>query len=168
MTTVTMATFPSASEIETVKRTNKFLQALGSRTPLADRREHVRDLIAAWVGGTTQVAKAIPVSSEALAADFRFDEQNGSTLSIRPPDSQEKRSATVAPVIWGEGTCSGRICEWTLARGWKCRTLVSRAAQAFSVGTWFAAFRPLESKDEDKRPRILSAADAGQNQRGCS
>jgi len=40
--------------------------------------------------------------------------------------------------------------------------------QAFSVGTWVRPhLRPLESKDEEKPTGvILSAADAGQNQRG--
>jgi len=56
MTTVTIATFPSASEIgKTVKRTKQILAKRSDlERQLADRREHVRDLIAAWVGGTNK------------------------------------------------------------------------------------------------------------------
>ncbi|GAC1630118.1 MAG: DUF1553 domain-containing protein [Candidatus Acidiferrum sp.] len=137
---------------------------------LAERREHARDLIAAWVGDTAQVAKAVPVSSEALAARFRFDEQNGSTFIDSASRTAKRRvSATVAPVIWGEGTWFGPYMRMDIG------TLLAvpdigqvEPTQAFSVGTWVRPhLRPLESKDEDKPTGvILSAADAGQNQRG--
>src|SRR5215470_7256393 len=84
-------------------------QALAKRSDieqqLVSRREHARDLIAGWMSGTQQVPKAIPVSPESLVARFRFDEQNGSTFVDSAPGAVKKKiAATVAPVIWGEGT----------------------------------------------------------------
>src|SRR5438309_5696078 len=47
-------------------------QALAKRSEieqqLTSRRDHARELIAAWIAGTAQVPKATPVSSESLAA----------------------------------------------------------------------------------------------------
>jgi mono/diheme cytochrome c family protein len=137
---------------------------------LAERREHERDLIAAWLGGTAQVAKTVPVSSEALAARFRFDEQNGTTFIDSASRTAKKSvSATVAPVIWGEGTWFWPYMRMDIGTRLEVPDLGQvEPTQAFSVGTWVRPhLRPLESKDEEKPTGvILSAADAGQNQRG--
>lgn len=137
---------------------------------LAERREHARELIAAWVGGTAQVAKAVPVSSEALAARFRFDEQSGSTF-VDSASGTAKRNvtATVSPVVWGEGTWFWPYMRMDIGTRLEVPDVGQvEPAQAFSVGTWVRPhLRPLESKDEEKPTGvILSAADAGQNQRG--
>jgi mono/diheme cytochrome c family protein len=137
---------------------------------LAERREHERDLIAAWVSGTGQAPKAVPVSSQSLAARFRFDEQNGSTFVDSAAGTAKKSaSATVAPVIWGEGTWFWPYMRMDIGTQLEVPGLGQvEPAQAFSVGTWVRPnLRPLESKDEEKPTGvILSAADAGQNQRG--
>jgi len=136
---------------------------------LAERREHARDLIAAWVGGTAQVAKAVPVSSEALGARFRFDEQSGSTFVDSASGTAKKVTATVGPVLWGEGTWFWPYMRMDIGTRLEVPDLGQvEPAQAFSVGAWVRPhLRPLESKDEDKPTGvILSAADAGQNQRG--
>jgi hypothetical protein len=137
---------------------------------LVERGQHARDLIASWVGSAGQVPKAVPVSSEALAARFRFDEQNGSTF-VDSASRTAKRSvsATVAPVIWGEGTWFWPYMRMDIGTRLEVPDLGQvEPAQAFSVGTWVRPhLRPLESKDEEKPTGvILSAADAGQNQRG--
>src|ERR1051325_592529 len=137
---------------------------------LAERREHAHDLIAAWVGGAAQLAKAVPVSSEALVARFRFDEQNGSTFVDSAPGAAKKKiTATVAPVIWGEGARFWPYMRMDIGTLLQVPDLGQiEPAQAFSVGTWVRPhLRPLESKDEEKPAGvILSAADAGQSQRG--
>jgi len=55
-----------------------------------------------------------------------------------------------------------------LARGWKCRTLVKSSRASFQRGYLGSpAFAAIGVKNEDKPTGvILSAADAGQNQRG--
>jgi len=137
---------------------------------LAERRDHARDLIAAWVGGTAQLPKAIPVSSESLVRRLRFDEQTGSTfVDSASGAAKENVTATVAPVIWGEGTWLWPYMRMDIGTLLEVPDLGQvEPTQAFSVATWVRPhLRPLESKDEEKPAGvILSAADAGQNQRG--
>src|SRR5262249_15102807 len=137
---------------------------------LASRREHARELIGAWIGGTSQVPKVIPVSPESLVARFRFDEQNGSTFVDSAPGAEKRKiTATVAPVIWGEGTRLWPYMRMDIGTLLEMPDLGQvEPTQAFSVATWVRPhLRPLESKDEEKPAGvILSAADAGQSQRG--
>jgi len=149
-------------------------QALAKRSEieqqLTSRRDHARELIAAWIAGTAQAPKATPVSSESLAARFRFDEQTGSTFVDSASGAAQKNvTATVAPVIWGESTWFWPYMRMDIGTQLQVPDLAQvEPAQAFSVGTWVRPhLRPLESKDEEKPAGvILSAADAGQNQRG--
>jgi len=149
-------------------------QALAKRSEieqqLASRRDLARELIAAWVSGTVQVPKAMSVSSESLVARFRFDEQTGSTFVDSASGAAKKNvAATVAPAVWGEGTWFWPYMRMDIGTQLEVPGLGQvEPTQAFSVGTWVRPhLRPLESKDEEKPSGvILSAADAGQNQRG--
>lgn len=149
-------------------------QVLAKRSELerqaALRREMARELIAAWIGQPDRTAVATPVSPQALALRFRFDEQKGSTFVNSAPDAVQKQvSATGGAPIWGEGTFF-----WPYMRmeiGTKLdvpKVGTVEANQPFSVGTWLRPNqRPLEYKDEEKPAGvILSAADAGQKQQG--
>src|SRR6266576_3478541 len=149
-------------------------QALAKRSEierqLALRREQAREQSAAWSGQPVRTAIAVPVSSEGLAVRLRFDEQNGSTfVDSAPGTSQKHISATGAPVVWGEGTWLWPYMRMEISTRLELPNAGGvEANQAFSVGTWLRPhLRSLEAKDEEKPAGvILSAADAGQKQRG--
>ena len=149
-------------------------QALAKRSEferqLALRREQARELISAWIGQPERTVIAVPVSSEGLAVRLRFDEQKGSTfVDSAPGTSQKHVSATGAPVVWGEGTWFWPYMRMDISTRLELpNTGQVEANQPFSVGTWLRPqLRSLEAKDEEKPAGvILSAADAGQKQRG--
>jgi len=137
---------------------------------LALRREQARELISTWINQPERTAIAVPVSSEGLAVRLRFDEQKGSTFADAAPGTSQKHvSATGAPVVWGEGTWFWPYMRMEISTRLELpNTGEVEANQPFSVGTWLRPqLRSLEAKDEEKPAGvILSAADAGQKQRG--
>jgi mono/diheme cytochrome c family protein len=166
--------WPPFLRLPKLENREAYQQTLAKRSEieqqLTSRRERARELIAAWIGGAGQVPKAIPISSELLEVRLRFDEQSGSTFVDSAAGTAKKNvTATVAPVIWGEGTWFWPYMRMDIGTRLEVPDIGQvEPTQAFSVGAWVRPhLRPLESKDEDKPTGvILSAADAGQNQRG--
>ncbi len=166
--------WPPFLRLPKLENREAYEQALARRSEierqLGLRREQARELIAAWLGQPGQASKAVPVSSEGLAVRFRFDEQKGSTFVDSAPGAAGKKvAATGAPVIWGEGTLFWPYMRMEISTRLELPNVGdAKSNQAFSVGTWMRPhLRSLEAKDVEKPTGvILSAADAGQKQRG--
>jgi len=87
-------------------------------------------------------------------------------LSIRAGAAEEKCHGDDRPRNLGRSTCSGIHAGWILARS-PVPDSSSEPTQAFSVGTWVSPHLARSSQKTRRSPGvILSAADAGQNQRG--
>jgi hypothetical protein len=166
--------WPPFLRVPKLENREAYGQALARRSEierqLGLRREQARELISAWLGEPGPASKAVPVSSEGLALRFRFDEQKGSTFVDSAPGAPGKKvAATGAPVVWGEGTLFWPYMRMEISTRLELPNVGDgESTQAFSVGTWVRPhLRSLEAKDVEKPTGvILSAADAGQNQRG--